>query len=333
MVVVRSGTYAGRITWSRSGDPANPVTLRAYSGERVTLVGVQGQELAAVWIVNGGGIRIRGFEIAARWGDGIRIENAHDVEVAGCDVHDAGQMGIFVVGTGASPPTGNRNIQLWSNRLHHNGGAYITTNSYWIRGNHSVYWGGVSSNTDGVDHSTVGGVIANNLFYDQPYGRELQLGSQVAGTIVVNNTFYRAYQPDPHAGDAVVFYGEANPFATHDVLLANNIIADNAHHGVAGSGANSIMRTNIVRNNLAWGNPNGDFQTEYVGVPLFTLGPGNITGKDPLFVDPSSFDLRLRAGSPALGRSLPEYTPITDCTGRLRKQVPDLGALERFPSN
>jgi hypothetical protein len=148
---------------------------------------------------------------------------------------------------------------------------------------------------------------------------------------VTNNTFYRAYQPDQFAGDGVIFYGENNQFATHRVLLVNNIIANNAHNGVHGSGPsekNDQMRTNVVRNNLAWDNPDGDFDSNYEGATLFTLGPGNITGKDPLFLNPSELDFRLRSGSPAGGRSIPEYTPATDFTGRLRKARPDLGAIE-----
>jgi hypothetical protein len=328
-IVVRDGTYAGENTWyRREGNPANPVTLRSFPGERVTLTGVEGEELPAIWIYGGGGIRVRGFDIAARAGDGIRIEDAHDVEIVGCAVHNSGGQGILVVGTGSKPPTGNRNVQLWANRFHDNGGAAIAQDPYWTKGDHGVYWGAVSDNVDGIDHSTVGGVIANNLFYNQPYGRLLQIGSQVDGTIVTNNTFYRAFQPNRDAGDGVVFYSEPNQFATRNVLLVNNIISDNAHNGIDGSGQSELMRSNLVRDNLLWNNPDGDINRLDNGVPLFTLGPGNITGKDPQFVDPSKLDFRLQARSPAQGRSIPDYTPKIDFAGRLRDGAPDLGAIE-----
>ena len=327
-IYLRGGTYPGEFRWSRSGNPLNPVTLRAYRTGRVQMTGVAGKDLPAIWVYEGSGLRIDGFDIHVSSGDGIRIEDSHDIEVRRCNVHNTGAMGVLVVGTGKVAPTGNRNIQLWDSRFHNNGGAFVSENPYWAKGTHSVYWGAVSDAADGIDHTTVGGIIANNVFYDQPYGRQLQLGSQVDGTIVANNTFDRAYQADPEAGDAVVFYGEGTRFDTRNVLVVNNIIVGSAHHGVTGSGGNAVMQTNVVRNNLAWKNGDGNFEPLYNGeIRLFTL-LGNITGVSPRFMNSSSGDFRLRSGSPAIGRSIPAYTPATDLLEHTRKSRPDLGALE-----
>jgi hypothetical protein len=329
-ILVRGGTYSGEFRWSRAGNPLNPVTLRSYRTGRVHLTGVAGKNLPAIWVYRGSGLRIEGFDVRVGSGDGIRIENSHDIEIAHCNVHHTGAMGVLVVGTGTAAPTGNSNIQLWGNRFHDNGGAFVQTNPYWAKGTHSVYWGAVSNSADRIDHTTVGGIIANNVFYDQPYGRQLQLGSQVDGSIVTNNTFYRAYQADPAAGDAVVFYGEGTRFDTRNVLLINNIIVDSAHHGIAGSGGSAVMSTNVVRNNLAWKNPDGNFEPLYNGqIRLFTLS-ANITGVAPRFVRSSRGDFRLRSGSPAIGRSVPAYTPAVDLLGHARKARPDLGALEHL---
>ena len=327
-VLVRGGTYVGAVEFNRSGDPSNPVTLRAYPGEHVLLTAPPKSLLNAVWIYGASGIRIRGFEVTGPTSNnGFRIENSHDVEVAGCNIHNAGHMGLEVVGTGSG---GNRNIQVWSNRFHDNGGAWISEDPYWIRGDHAIYWGATSSDTDGVDHTAYGGVVANNLIYDQAFGRGVQIGSQVSGLIVTNNTIYRSYQQDFRAGNGIQFWGQDNPYAPRDVLVVNNILADNAHHGVFGSGDNPLMQSNVVRNNLAWNNPDGDFRTTFsiTSSPLFQLGPRNITGHDPLFVGASTLDLRLRPGSPAIGKADPAYAPATDFKGRLRSSAPDLGALE-----
>jgi hypothetical protein len=327
-ILLHGGTYPGEFRWSRAGNPLNPVTLRAYRTGRVHMTGVAGKDLPAIWVYRGSGLRVEGFDIHVGSADGIRIEDSHDIEIRRCNVHHTGAMGVLVVGTGKTAPTGNRNIQLWGNYFHDNGGAFVQQDPYWAKGTHSVYWGAVSDSGDGIDHTTVGGIIANNVFYDQPYGRQLQLGSQVDGTIVTNNTFNRAYQADPAAGDAVVFYGEGTRFDTRNVLVVNNIIVDNAHHGITGSGGNAVMQTNVVRNNLAWKNRDGNFEPLYNGqIRLFTLR-SNITGVAPRFMRSSSGDFRLRSSSPAIGRSIPAYTPATDLLGHARKARPDLGALE-----
>jgi Right handed beta helix region len=286
-----------------------------------------------IWIYDAGGIRIRGFELTApRSNGGIRIENSHDVEVAGCEIHHTGHGGVSVFGTGTDSP-GARNIQLWGNRFHHNGGHWASDDPYWLVGDHSVYWGGVSDHEDGVDHTAYGGVIANNIFHDQPVGRALQIGSQASGLIVTNNTFYRAFQPNRRAGTAIEFYGEGTPYDTREVLVVNNIIARSANYGISGSGGSDVMRSNLVRNNLAWDNGAGDFNTTYGSASnvLYQLGP-NITARAPRFVAPYKLDFRLQRRSPAIDRADRAYAPRFDRAGRPRNGRPDLGAHEWSPT-
>lgn len=89
------------------------------------------------------------------------------------------------------------------------------------------------------------------------------------------------------------------------------------------------METNRVRNNLAYGNSNGDFLSYYGSTSntLFTLGP-NFTDQDPRFVNAPGRDFRLQSASPAIGKADPAYAPPTDYDGRGRSGMPDLGALE-----
>ncbi len=328
-ILVRGGTYVGQVTFSRVADPSHPVTLAAYPGENVTLTAPPQSQQNAVAIVRATGIRISGFDVTGPTGNnGFRIEDSSNVEIVGCSVHHTGHMGVLVVGTGAALPTGNSDIQLWNNRFHDNGGGWVASDPYWLRGDQSVYWGAVSSNDDGIDHTSYGGVIANNVFYNQPYGRALQIGSQVSGLIVTNNTFYRAYQPNVLAGNAIQFYGEGSPFDTRETVVVNNLITYSAHYGVSGSGGSQVMRSNVVKNNLAFGNPDGDFRPDFGGSSLlFSIG-ANITGLAPRFVAPYRFDFRLQASSPAIDRADPVYAPKTDFAGRSRVGPPDLGAYE-----
>jgi hypothetical protein len=194
-----------------------------------------------------------------------------------------------------------------------------------------VYYGGVVSDSDGIDHTTYGGVIANNIFHDQPNGYQLQIGSSADGLIVTNNTFYRATQSAP-AGGGIVLYTETKTpaYVTRNVLIVNNLITYAANKGVYGSGGGGLMATNVVRNNLAYGNAKGDFLSYYGDGSnvLFQLGT-NITGKPPLYVSPRRLDFRLQRRSPAIGAADVQYATPTDFLGNLRDDAPDIGAFER----
>ena len=334
VILVRAGTYGDMIRYERRGDPRNPVTLRPYPGEHVLLTAPPKSISHAIWIRRASALRVHGFEITAPTSNtGIKIENSDDIEILGCDIHHTGHSGLLIAGTGSTPPAGNRNIQVWNNRLHDNGGAWISENSFWRVGDHSVYWGGVSSNSDGIDHSTYGGVLANNLFYNQPYGFQVQIGSQASGLIVTNNTFYRANGPYP-AGGSITLYTETRTpaYVTRDVLIVNNIITYAANKGVWGSGGGGLMSTNMVRNNLAYGNAQGDFLNYFGSASnvLFQLG-SNLTGRRPLFVSARQLDFRLQPRSPAIGNADSAYATPTDFLGRSRVAAADLGAFEWVP--
>ncbi len=324
---VRGGSYAGQINLqAKTASAASPITVRAYPGERVALTGPSNEAYPAVFISRSVGVRLQGFEIANDKGDGVKIDSATNVEIVGNDIHDNGMQGIIVgAGAGTASPTYSSNVQIWSNRIHNNGGWWPNNDPYAAFGTHGVYYGNAGSNTDGIQHGTVGGVIADNLFYDQASGYHIQVGSQNNGLVITNNTFDNAYQPNTRAGNAVQIYGEGNAFATKNVLVVNNIIANSANRGVYGSGG--TMTSNVVRNNLAFNNPRGDFEPTYGSSTLFTLGAGNAVA-DPRFTDRSSKAYQLSSGSPAIGRADAAYTPPTDFYGRPRVGAPDLGATE-----
>ena len=325
-IFVRGGTYGGQINLThKTASAGNPITVRPFGTERVLLSGPSAQEYPAVYVWRTTGLRIKGFEIMNDAGDGIKVDAGWDVEIVGNDIHGNGMQGIMVGGSGSAAPTYSKNVQIWGNRIHDNGGWWSGGNPYALVGTHGIYYGNTPSNTDGIQHGTVGGVIANNLFYDQRFGYHIQVGSQNDGLVITNNTFDNASQSDTRAGNAVQIYGEKNALATKNVLVVNNIIANNANRGVYGSGPS--MTSNIVRNNLTFNNPLGHIVPAYGSSTLFTVGEGNVTA-DPKFVDRSSKSYQLQSTSTAIGRADANYAPATDFAGRVRNGAPDLGAVE-----
>jgi NedA-like, galactose-binding domain/Disaggregatase related/Protein of unknown function (DUF1565) len=326
IINVRVGSYSGQNTiTNRTGSATNPLTIQAYPGENVVLTGPAAQ-LPTFYVSRVTGLRIKGFEISDPTGmsGGIQIENSKDIEVVGNEIHTGGHQGVLVAGTGTTVPAYSENVQLWSNTFYGNGGYWASSNSFWIVGDHSVYYGGSSSSSDGLRHGTVGGVIADNLFYDQPYGFHLQIGSQNDGLIVTNNTFDNDFQADSRVGNAVQLWNEGS-YGTHNVTVVNNIITWNKQYGVHGSGSTQL--SNLVRNNLCYGNARGSYEPIYGSSTLFTLGT-NLPDANPLYANRAGHDFHLTAGSPANGKSDPAYTPPYDFDGKARGAAPDLGAFE-----
>jgi hypothetical protein len=82
-----------------------------------------------------------------------------------------------------------------------------------------------------------------------------------------------------------------------------------------------------VDHNVIYGNGSAPIDSQSC-VATNTSGGNRTT--DPLFVDLANRNLHLRAGSPAFGYALPEWTPEADHEGEPRPQngAPDTGAYE-----
>ena len=312
VINVRAGTYTQQTYLTgRSDGASNPVTLRPYPGETVTLQNGSGAG-AAVYIEGVNGLRIQGFRVTNPSSDGIKVTNSSNVEIVGNDVYGCGNQGILVVGSGSSGQTYSSNVQLWSNRVHGNGqggsGAF----------HHGIYYGASSDYQDGsTRRGTVGGVIANNVVYDQPTGYLVQLGPQADGVIVTNNTLTGATSGDPNTGSGIRLWGTGGSYTTRNVVVVNNAIAFNRSMGVHADGLPGLD----VHHNLAYANPGGDF---LASGSFSTLAQLNTTALDPRW--DSGF--RPQSSSPLLGRADPAYAPQTDASGAARRAAPTIGAYE-----
>jgi hypothetical protein len=331
-VYVRGGTYSGeQVLRDRQFSLTSPVTVSAYPGETPVFTGDHSSSYygyPAIFVFNATAVRLRGLEISNGNGDGVKVENSTSIELDRLFVHDNAVMGVYVDGiTYGSTQTYSKDIQIWNSTFTMNGGKFPGNEAYASKGDHSIYYGG--GPLDGVQHGAIGGVIANNVIYDQATGRGIQLGASAWYTIVTNNTINRVSQSgwnDDAGAGIVIFNNGSSNYPSRGIIVVNNILSNAYAHAVYGSGSTS-MTSSTVRNNLAYNNGWGDFKEMYGSVQLYTLGT-NLPAADPLFVNMPGRDFHLRPGSPGIGKADPAYTPPTDKSGKLRKSTPDVGAFE-----
>jgi hypothetical protein len=197
--------------------------------------------------------------------------------------------------------------------------------------------------------STKGGcdsfVVPNNLIYDAPTGEAIQIGDSARNGFIVNNTIDNTDTRSTsgtsvctdYSSQAMVVWGGGN-YPTANTLITNNIISNNCGPGVNASTSGSLVG-NVVRNNFGyhnayacnWCKSGVDYDPIYGSYVGFTVGT-NLPDADPLYVNRTGTwssagkNFHLQAGSPALGKSDPAYTPPLDKDGKARPSTPALGA-------
>jgi len=229
------------------------------------------------------------------------------------------------------------------------GNSHLPNTYAGSKGSHYVYAGQVGDVDKGFDYLSGCDhfVVANNIFVGTAAGRHVELGPQARNSFVVNNTFYGNHAGGvigwqtgaAYAGEGLVLYADTAssvPAATRDNMVTNNLFVELSGHAVYGSGPTEVG--NLVQRNMSWaienargmnGDAHDDFAQLYGTSVLFSEGTGNRMEVNPLLVDPTHFDFRLGAGSPAVGGADPAYAPPEDNTGAARDGAPDLGALEQ----
>jgi len=307
-VLVRRGTYRENLELTHSGTARKPITIRSFPGERAVLLPGGGArcndvlQLSDVSYVRVEGFRIQGANGCDNNTNVYVAGNSRHIEVSHNDIRNGQDHGLFT-------DPGTFDVQVLANRVHDNG----TVGS----GNkdHALYM-------EGTRH-----LVANNLIYDHPYGHAVQIYPSAKGTIITNNTIVNTSFTDGYRAAGVIVGGDGQGDTADDIFIANNIVAwndlglygyyEDGSSGPAGSG-------NVGRRNLLYANRYGDLVNDR---PVIGFRD-NITDLDPRFVDRARNDFRLRSGSPAIDRALPQLAPRFDFAGHRRSGRPDLGALE-----
>lgn len=309
-VLVPEGVWAGPVDLGRKA-----LTIRSAAGpERTIVVSVLPSDMFASSIPPAGFVvrgtaTIQGFTFVLQHTSAIVMPDATArVRVLG----NVFEGGTFVYGEGADSVIGGN-------------GFATSIDGNVFRGNRCIIGGDlplglIALQSEPADGGTEQMVVSNNVFVDNACAGVA--GRAGAIRTVVNNTFV-----GNRAGVVVQSGGApAQGFARNNLVSGNDV----------GIWVDSFvdLRSGLPwRSNLVHGN-----SADYRGIPVQTGVLGNLLA-DPLFVDRSARDLRLRVGSPAIDAGLETDTPATDIVGVVRpvdgdgdgEARKDIGAFERVP--
>ena len=269
---LRGGTYAGAFSSNLNGTAAAPIVVRQYPGERATIDGGQTATSGTdILTVNGSYTWYWGFEVMSSYtqrndpnagtgtplrGDGVYINNAHDLKLINLIVHDMGH------GTYTEDAAHNIEIYGW---IIYNGGTQSSARS----DGHGIYikndgngWkvardnvifnqfgfgihGYAESGTHLLNLVFDGNVLFNNgtpSNYDNP---NMQLGGTVVADndSVTNNVAYYSPGVSTSLGNIRIGY---NSLQNGTAVLANNYLIGGTRTLDVGYWTNLGVRSNLI---------------------------------------------------------------------------------------
>jgi len=221
-----------------------------------------------------------------------------------------------------------------------------------VLGNHVSHAQSTGLYVDAWDKHTFNIEVCGNRVHDVQ-GSGIQIGNEAGGLLesvgVHNNISYNNDWVGIAVHDCCDENGPDHPIS--EVLIINNTSANNGWTDWGGGIAvdNEQATGVVVRNNICSGNSYFEIAlgglvapaavtVEYNLIHSFHDTEGEIRGQsyqegDPLFVNASAGDFRLRPGSPAIDNGSFVAAPAVDYDGRPRPHGPgvDIGAFEYSP--
>lgn len=331
-VQIHGGTYTGanntidsqRFT-VRSGTPSSRITIEGYPGERVTISPSNGQ--SGISLQNGSPayLTFKNFTIdmvnnvGAGAANGIYASGARSIWCDGIEVKNGDAFGVH---HGTTP-----DFRFINGSVHDVGaagsasteghGLYVKS-SDGLYENNEVYnnqgYGFHVYNNAGTHADPSRNILRNNRIYGNgvhgspAYAIVITWGD---GNLVINNLIYR------NRGGIVVYTGASNTGIYNNTIYGNNDEGVVLQYYSAGT---------TVRNNIIHANGAGIVDHGGTAAPL---SDHNLM-TNPSFVNASTGDFRLQAGSAALnaGVAIASVTDDFARTPRPQQGAYDIGAFE-----
>jgi len=275
---------------------------------------------------------------SARFGGGLFMQNTNSK----ITVQDCNMSANSAIRTG-----GGINISAGGTLLVEN--TSFQTNSVGTPGSADTGIGGAMDISD--DTFNVGNIMIRNSSFLYNFAKDQGAGLNISNynTTLVNCLFAgnQNQSTTTGAGGAIINNASltASPLTAINCTFTENVapIGGGIAQWQDTSGGTATL---ILQNCILYGNLGKDYELE-AGTPTVSSNGGNLNGDgtlaavltgtndqlsaDPLFVDPSSLDYRLLAGSPCINKGVAAGAPTTDLAGNPRVGIPDQGCYEFIP--
>jgi hypothetical protein len=320
IVNVLPGTYHGGFRTDISGLPNARILFRSTEAWRARIVPppVSGSDVA--WDNRANYVDIEGFEV-----DGSAQSESTQALGTVASAGKKWSVGIY---------NGGSHNRIAANHVHHVANTIACTTSEGAGIGVDSFYKGIDSEVNGNSVHDVGppgcrfvhgiymntpGSIRNNIVY-RISGSGILLWHDAHDILVANNTVAAA-ETGILVGGGDFFHSKGPNDHTR---VINNIVYDN-RHGIAELGKTGA--NNSYRNNLVFQNRDGDWQ-----LAQGMRHSGTVVA-EPGFVGyerDGAPDFRLAAGSPAIGKGLPDEAGGPDFYGKARAAAGpvDIGAAQ-----
>jgi hypothetical protein len=348
----RGSSFAGTLTLAAKGTAARPLSVKPYG--KGALAKISGADADCV-VISGNHWRVSGLRASGcRWA-GFQIDGDHN-ELSGVQA-DRNIAGVFVTASGSrntirdSVFTDNNKMSVNDDGGDNDSGAFGVL----LNGDDNVVTGNTITGsfaksedygTDGAAVEVFNGdrnVVTHNVSKDNETFTEL--GAQKGKTATGNLFAFNVVTSSRARGSFLITRGSRHivgpvkgTVAVHNsvYLPAKDTIGWSCHDGCSPSILKLRNNVIVVGGEAGWEDGAGADEggSVYRGrTAKFKLGPKSVVG-DPRFV--SRTDLRLRPGSPALGRGMTLTAKwyggkgfAKDATGKPMSGASDAGAYQQ----